>query len=137
MKDDITNDPEELGIIAETAIYKHIKAFYYDSSTKVGYYRGGKKEGEIDIVVKSEKFPTIMIEVKYRDQAKISETDAIVEMTNEKFPNLVITKKSTDFGICKYGEKSIYRMPAPAFLYMLGFVENQKNKQEEENNYIL
>lgn len=27
MKDDITNDPEESGIIAETAVYKHIKAF--------------------------------------------------------------------------------------------------------------
>ena len=132
MKDDITNDPEELGIIAETAVYKHIKAFYYDASTKVGYYRGGKKEGEIDIVVKSERFPTIMIEVKYRDQAKISETDAIVEMTNDKFPNLVITKNAKDFGECVYRDKSIYRMPAPAFLYMLGFVENQKN-QEKEN----
>ena len=39
MKDDITNDPEELGIITETAVYKHIKAFYYNDSTTIGYSR--------------------------------------------------------------------------------------------------
>ena len=130
MKDDITNNPEELGIIAETAVYKHIKAFYYNASTQIGYYRGGKKEGEIDIVVKSDKFPPIMIEVKYRDQAPIRETDAIVELANEKFPNLVITKKANDFGEFKYGNKRIYRIPAPAFLYMLGLVEDQKSNNK-------
>ena len=67
MKDDITNDPEELGIIAETAVYKQIKAFYYNDSTTIGYSRGDKKDKEIDIVVKSFKFPSILIEVKYRD----------------------------------------------------------------------
>ncbi|MGN1099406.1 MAG: ATP-binding protein, partial [Christensenellales bacterium] len=38
MKDDITNDLDELGIIAETAVYKHIKAFYYEDAPVVGYY---------------------------------------------------------------------------------------------------
>lgn len=128
MKDDITNDPEELGIIAETAVYKHIKSFYYDSSTTIGYYRGGKKNTEIDIVVQSERFQPIMIEVKYRDQAKIAETDAIVELANEKIPNLVITKRANDFGECDYSGKKLYRIPAPAFLYLLGFVESQKNQ---------
>ena len=60
MKDDITNDPEELGIIAETAVYKHIKAFYYNDSTTIGYSRGDKKDKEIDIVEKSFKFPSIL-----------------------------------------------------------------------------
>lgn len=126
MKDDITNDQEELGIIAETAVYKHIKSFYYNDVAKIGYYRGGKKDKEIDIVVEMDKLK-IMLEVKYREQAKISEDDLIVEMANEKHPNLVITKKATDFGECAYGNKKIYRIPAPAFLYMLGFVEKQNN----------
>ena len=126
MKDDITNDQEELGIIAETAVYKHIKSFYYNDFAKIGYYRGGKKDKEIDIVVEMEKLK-IMLEVKYREQAKISKDDLIVEMATEKHPNLVITKKATDFGECEYGDKKIYRIPAPAFLYMLGFVEKQNN----------
>ena len=70
MKDDITNDPTELGIIAETAVYKHIKAFYFKDTATVGYFRGDKKDKEIDMVVKSERFRPIMIEVKYRDKQR-------------------------------------------------------------------
>ena len=70
-----------------------------------------------------------MIEVKYRDQAKIAETDAIVTMSEQIYPNLVITKRANDFGECSYGDKKIYRIPAPAFLYMLGFVENQNSRK--------
>ena len=92
-----------MGIIAETAVYKHIKAFYYDSSATIGYYR---------------------------DQAKILETDAIVELANEKVPNLVITKRANDFGECDYGSKKLYRIPAPAFLYLLGLVESQKSQRK-------
>ena len=128
MKDDITNDPTELGIIAETAVYKHIKAFYFKDAATVGYFSGDKKEKEIDIVVKSERFRPIMIEVKYRDQAKIAEDDEIVIQANEQFPNLVITKRANDFGECLYGDKKIYRMPAPAFLYLLGLVESRRNR---------
>ena len=127
MKDDITNDPEELGVIAETAVYKHIKAFYYEDAPTVGYYRGGGKGKEIDIVVKSEHFEPIMIEVKYREQAKIAEDDAIVMEAGVKHPNLVITKRPEDCGLHSYGEKSVYRIPAPAFLYLLGYVEQVRN----------
>ena len=109
---------------------KHIKSFYYDVAAKIGYYRGGKKKNEIDIVVKSDRFPPIMIEVKYRDQAKISESDAIVETAEPNSVNLVITKRANDFGECSYKNKKIYRIPAPAFLYMLGFVESQKSKKK-------
>lgn len=130
MRDDITNNPDELGVIAETAVYKHIKSFYYDVAAKIGYYRGGNKGNEIDIVVQSDRFPPIMIEVKYRDQAKISESDAIVELAGQKYANLVITKRANDFGEYSYGDKKIYRIPAPAFLYMLGFVESQNNKNK-------
>ena len=128
MLDDITNNPDELGIIAETAVYKHIKSFYYNEAANIGYYRGGKKGNEIDIVVLVDRFK-IMTEVKYRDQAKVSENDAIVTMSDQRYPNLVITKRANDFGECVYGDKKIYRIPAPAFLYMLGFIESQ-NKQK-------
>lgn len=130
MKDDITDQPEDLGIVAETAVYKHVKAFYYGDATTVGYYRGGRKNNEIDVVVASEKFGNIMIEVKYRDGAKISASDAIVELATDDRPNLVITKRANDFGKELIGDKLIYRIPAPAFLYLLGFVEDQKIKSQ-------
>ena len=87
MKDDITNDPTELGVIAETTVYKHIKAFNYKTITQVGYYRGGDKNKEIDIVVEYAKNQSpIMIEVKYREDSSISEKDAIVQLSNNKQP---------------------------------------------------
>jgi predicted AAA+ superfamily ATPase len=126
MKDDITNNPTELGIIAETAVYKHVKSFHYDSIASIGYYREGSSNKEIDIVVKYGKFSApIMIEVKYREDAKISENELIVEKANS-IPNLVITKKIEDFGLFSYpNDKKIYKIPAPVFLYLLGYVQSR------------
>ncbi len=130
MKDDITNDAVELGIIAETAVYKHIKAFNYKTVTKVGYYRGGDKDKEIDIVVEyaKEKEP-IMIEVKYREDSSIPEKDMVVQLSTNERPNLVITKRTGDLGIQTYENgKRIYKIPAPVFLYLLGYVESKSRE---------
>jgi len=130
MKDDITNDAVELGIIAETAVYKHIKAFNYKTVTKVGYYRGGDKDKEIDIVVEyaKEKEP-IMIEVKYREDSSIPEKDMVVQLSTNERPNLVITKRTDDSGIQTYENgKRIYKIPAPVFLYLLGYVESKSRE---------
>ena len=125
MKDDITNDPLELGIIAETAVYKHVKAFNYKAVTKVGYYRAGDKDKEIDIVVQyAQNTNPIMIEVKYRDNSPITERDLIVELSQDDKPNMVITKTIDDFGLHEYKNgKKIFKIPAPVFLYLLGYVE--------------
>lgn len=130
LKDDITSNPVELGIIAETAVYKHIKSFSYNSLAEIGYYRGGVKEKEIDIVVNYHKgLQPMMIEVKYREDSKITEKDLIVEESNSLHPNLVITKKIDDFGLFHYSNnKDIYKIPAPVFLYLLGYVESDKLK---------
>lgn len=127
MKDDITDNPTELGIIAETAVYKHINAFSYNDYCQVGYFRGEYRNKEIDIVVKyNSNLPPIMIEVKYRENSKITESDLIVEKYNN-IPNLVITKNINDFGIRDYnGGKQIYKVSAPVFLYLLGYVEDKK-----------
>ncbi len=130
LKDDITNDPTELGIIAETAVYKHVNSFNYNASTQVGYFRGTDKNKEIDIIIKfSENIDPIMIEVKYRENPKIKENDLIIIQANGVRPNLVITKNIDDFGIYQYSNnKEIYKIPASVFLYLLGYVENEKYK---------
>ena len=70
--------------------------------------------------------PPIMIEVKYRENSKITESDLIVEKYNN-IPNLVITKNINEFGIRDYnGGKQIYKVSAPVFLYLLGYVEDKK-----------
>lgn len=43
-----------------------------------------------------------MIEVKYRENSKILESDLIVKMSNDLISNLVITKNINDYGLIKY-----------------------------------
>jgi predicted AAA+ superfamily ATPase len=123
MDDNLLTDPKEMGIAVETAVYKHIASFYYQSTMSVGYYRGGKKGNEIDIVV---DLPNgkILIEVKYRHTAPIGTGDAIHEWADNALSAMVITKREEDYGIqASGGKKKIFRIPAFAFLYLLGNAE--------------
>lgn len=124
MDDSLLTDSTEMGKIAETAVYKHIAAFYYQKATSVGYYRGGKKGKEIDIVVEYPKIKNILIEVKYREGAPIADNDAISELCEDSSASIIITKSPTDYGVhnTKSGFKML-RIPAYAFLYLLGHAE--------------
>jgi len=124
MDDSILTDPTEMGKMVETAVYKHVAAFYYQFATSVGYFRGGKKGKEIDIVVEYPNIKNILIEVKYRESAPIADDDSIVELCDEASAAIVVTKNATDFGLhnTKH-EHDLLRIPAFAFLYLLGNAE--------------
>lgn len=102
MDDDVLTNPIELGKMVETAVYKHVAAFYYQQATRVGYYRGGKKDKEIDVVVDYPNIKKILIEVKYREQAPVPD-----DYGTHRAPN----------------GKELIRIPAFAFLYLLGNAE--------------
>ena len=123
MDDNLMTDPTQLGITVETAVYKHIAAFYYQNTTSVGYYRDGKKGNEIDVVV---DFPKgkILIEVKYQEDAHVGVKDAIYGLADDASVSIVVTKRENDYGIQdSKGSKKILRLPAFAFLYLLGNAE--------------
>ena len=129
MDDSLLTDPVEMGKIVETAVYKHVAAFYYQKATSVGYFRGGKKNKEIDIVVDYYNAGNILIEVKYREGAPISDDDAMAELCAEASAAIVVTKSASDFGVhnTKSG-KDMLRIPAFAFLYLLGHAEKNGYK---------
>lgn len=124
MDDDMLTNPTEMGKIVETAVYKHVASFYYQNSTSVGYYRGGKKDKEIDIVVAYPRIKNLLIEVKYREEAPIPDDSAICELCSEASAAIIVTKTQDDYGIhdAPDGTKMI-RIPAYAFLYLLGHAE--------------
>ena len=124
MDDDILTNPTEMGKIVETAVYKHVASFYYQNSTSVGYYRGGKKDKEIDIVVAYPRIKNLLIEVKYREEAPIPDDSAICELSSKASAAIIVTKTQDDYGIhdAPDGTKMI-RIPAYAFLYLLGHAE--------------
>lgn len=130
---DLISNPDEMGLVAETAVYKHLVSFYNSSHASVGYYRKtGQVPKEIDVVVDD---PTgrILAEVKYRENPVIKQDDAIVELANSEkdkvLAAIVVTKTSDAYGILPYKTKvPIYRIPAYAFLYLLGHVEEKERK---------
>ena len=65
----------------------------------------------------------ILIEVKYREGAPIAD-DAIAELCEHASSAIVVTKNADDFGVhnTKSGHDMI-RIPAFAFLYLLGHAE--------------
>lgn len=110
--------------IVETAVYKHVAALYDKQAASVGYYRGGKKNKEIDIVVDYSNTKNILIEVKYRENAPISNDDAIVQLCDEAAAAIIITKNADDFGAHDTPSgNQMLRIPAFAFLYLLGYAE--------------
>ena len=66
-----------------------------------------------------------LIEVKYRDKINISKTDAINKYSNNFQVNIVVTKKDDDFKLIERKDSNILLIPAYAFLYLIGYAENQ------------
>ena len=124
MDDDVLTNPIELGKMVETAVYKHVAAFYYQRAARVGYYRGGKKGREIDVVVDYPNVRNILIEVKYREQSPIPDDSAICELCGEASAAIVVTKRPDDYGTHHAPNgRELIRIPAFAFLYLLGNAE--------------
>ena len=130
MLEDVITDPEEMGIMVETAVYKHIAAFYFQTTSQVGYFRRtGGNQKEIDVVVELPK-GRILSEVKYRENSRVLENDAIIEMSNDEKSKslgaLIITKRPEDYGATAHKTRiPVVRIPAAAFLYLLGNAENE------------
>ena len=129
MLDDILSDPDEMGVMVETAVYKHVASFYYRQQTRVGYYRqASNREKEIDVVVDYQSVGRLLIEVKYREHVSIGVKEAIVELADDKSTAaaLEITKRSEDYGVLEFETNvPIIKIPAFAFLYMLGHAEKE------------
>lgn len=128
MVDDVLTDEQELGAMVETTVYKHIVSFYQGSTAQLGYFRNAKNnQKEVDVVIELPR-EKILCEVKYRNNSHIPDSDAIVELckdTESKVSSaFLITKRLDDVGITKHETAvPILRVPAIAFLYLLGKAE--------------
>lgn len=128
MIDDVLSDENELGAMVEATVYKHIVSFYQGCTAQLGYFRNAKdNQKEVDVVIELPR-QKILCEVKYRSNSHIHTTDAIVELCRDEKSKVtnafLITKQLNDYGIAKHETKvPILRIPAIAFLYLLGKAE--------------
>lgn len=128
MIDDVLSDEKELGAMVETAVYKHMVSFYQGMPAQLGYFRNARdNHKEVDVVVQLPR-QKILCEVKYRNNSHIPDSDAIVQLCRDKTAKVthafLITKELSDFGVAKHETAvPILRVPAIAFLYLLGKAE--------------
>lgn len=127
LDNEVLTDPNEMGIIIETSVYKHVAAFYYSKLPKIGYYRDNRSDKEVDVIV-SLPVGRILLEVKYREDTSLSEREAIVELSKEEktVGAILVTKRAEDFGVLNFNTKvPIVKIPAYAFMYLLGHAEKE------------
>lgn len=120
------DNPKDLGIATETAVFKHLFARYYPESIRFTYWRGAKDQ-EVDLVAEtnSQKIP---FEIKYRLQQNNSNLKGLLEFCQKECPKYayVITKSMKDFGMLKNNplkDTQIMQIPAALLCYWMGEAE--------------
>lgn len=125
---EVLENNDETGLIVETAVIKHLHAFYYADRPETGYWRG-EKDKEIDFVVRRPGSYEILVEVKYRSDPVLTKDSGLYQYPagGDYTRRLVITKAATDFGPIGpvQGGVQPFAVPAFAFLYLLGHAEHQ------------
>lgn len=142
--DQILDDPDELGLVAETTVLRHVFAFYYQDTPRVSYWlapvkraarpgrpradeeRAEEKKLEVDIVVQSPSY-TIPFEVKYREGATLSRTSGLVEFCRAENVERAyfVTKRDEHFGVVTFPDHrtKYLRIPAHILTCLLGRAE--------------
>lgn len=122
---EVVNSAEEAGLIAETAVLRHLYAFYYRDSPEVAYWRDPKTKREVDIIVRTPRY-TLPFEVKYREQPALKKNSGLEEYCRSQKLDLayLVTKRDQDFKVKELGESTkMLQIPAHIFCYVLGRAE--------------
>jgi len=127
--EEILTNPEEMGIIAETTILRHLYAYYYRDVPEIVYWRDPVSQKEVDIIVRSPKY-NFPFEVKYQENPNLRETSGLVAYCRlEKVEKAYwVTKLDKDFGVTTFegiedhhgGQTLFLKIPAHILCYLLG-----------------
>lgn len=124
--DEILKDPQEMGVIVETTILRHLYAYYYQDTPEIVYWRDASTGREVDIIVRSPSY-TIPIEVKFRAEAGLTEKEGLIAYCRQENINRAyfVTQSDADIGVQKFDglDAGFLRIPAHIFTYLLGQAE--------------
>jgi predicted AAA+ superfamily ATPase len=121
----LLEDPKALGAAVETAFFKHVYTRFYRQSIGFCYWRGGKKDLEVDLIADVEG-RLVPFEVKYRSQATgAGDLKGLAAFCAEQNVDrgYVVTKELADFSVMMLdepGATSILKIPAALACYWLG-----------------
>ena len=123
---EILDDAEQMGIIVETTILRHLYAYHYRDTPEIVYWRDAKTEQEVDIIVKSPNY-VIPVEVKYRGSPTFRARDGLATFcqTEPVAHAYWVTQREQDFGVARFPglDTQFLKVPAHVFAYLLGQAE--------------
>lgn len=131
---ELLRDPQEMGIVIETATISQLATFNYPAPPSIGYWKD-KKTKEVDLIVNVPGGKSIAVEIKYREQIHIASDDGIYSYLSNHTDaiGVLITKHGEDIEQRYIKDKSgksqaISLIPAHIFLYLLGGAEHRRNQ---------
>lgn len=133
--DEVLTDPDQMGTIVETTVFKHLHAFFHPEHPRIGYWRAPGTQREVDVVVALPGGSHIAVEVKYRERAEVENDSGLIAFINgnEVSGAFLVTKRLENAGPVEAaallpGKPKPWRIPAYTFLYLLGHEEHERLK---------
>jgi len=124
--EDVLTRPDELGMIVESVVLRHLISYHYADNPQIGYWRDSSTNKEVDIVIDSPSY-RIAVEVKYRSEASIPKKAGIRAYCEREDVSYAywVTQHDTDFGVqsCGSSGTQILKIPAHIFIHLLGQAE--------------
>jgi hypothetical protein len=124
--EEILANPDEMGIIVETTVHRHLYAYFYRDIPEIVYWRDPVSQKEVDIIVRSPNY-IFPFEVKYRENPNLGLTSGLVAFSRlEQVKKAYwVTKLDTDFGVSTFEglETQFLKIPAHILCYLLGQAE--------------
>lgn len=124
--EEILTNSDEMGVIVETTVLRHLYAYYYRDVPTISYWRDPASQKEVDIIVHSPKY-TFPFEVKYQEKPRLRESSGLVAYCRieEVARAYWVTKQDKDFEILRFGglQTEFLKVPAHILCYLLGQAE--------------
>lgn len=124
--DEILTNTDEMGVIVETTVLRHLYAYYYRDVPTIVYWRDPATQKEVDIIVRSPKY-TFPFEVKYQEAPRLRQNSGLVAFCRIEGVKRAywVTKLDKDFEVLGFEglDTEFLKVPAHILCYLLGQAE--------------
>ncbi len=124
--EEILTNPEEMGVIVETTVHRHLYAYHYPDVPEIVYWRDPASQKEVDIIVRSPNY-IFPFEIKYRERPTLNTKSGLVAFCRLENVSKAywVTKQEKDFQVVIFDGLStqFLKIPAHILCYLLGQAE--------------
>ncbi|SMP80913.1 hypothetical protein SAMN06295888_13710 [Desulfonatronum zhilinae] len=124
--EEILTNFDEMGLIVETTVLRHLFAYYYRDTPEIAYWRDAATGQEVDIIIRSPAYH-FPFEVKFKEKASLESNSGLIRYcsTENVSQAYLVTKQDTNFNLTtRPGSKTQFlKVPAHILCYLLGQAE--------------